>query len=56
MRITSGQATGAADAVRRRLRSAQAGTVAGTGFVSAMWNEMIRAVGDTIRMGGGGLA
>ncbi|KAF7979151.1 hypothetical protein HWV62_43399 [Athelia sp. TMB] len=42
---------GAADAVRRRLAAAGAGA----GVVGRVWSEVVRAVGDTVRMGGGGL-
>ncbi|KAF7974803.1 hypothetical protein HWV62_11305 [Athelia sp. TMB] len=42
---------GAADAVRRRLAAAGAGA----GVVGRVWGEVVRAVGDTVRMGGGGL-
>ncbi|KAI0777029.1 hypothetical protein BC629DRAFT_1594749 [Irpex lacteus] len=47
-------AQGAADVVRRRLK----GTTSGPGgsLLGSLWNEVARAVGDTIRMGGGGLA
>ncbi len=47
-------AQGAADVVRRRLK----GTTSGPGgsLLGSLWNEVTRAVGDTIRMGGGGLA
>ncbi|OCH93038.1 hypothetical protein OBBRIDRAFT_817981 [Obba rivulosa] len=39
--------------VRRRLRGN--GAVGAEGFVSRLWQEMVRAVGDTVRMGGRGL-
>ena len=42
-----------ADLVRRRLQAAHGGVEAG--FVRRAWNELIRAVGDTVRMAGSGL-
>ncbi|KAI0091266.1 hypothetical protein BDY19DRAFT_991834 [Irpex rosettiformis] len=47
---------GAADVVRRRLRGTTGGPLPGGSLLGSLWNEVIRAVGDTIRMGGGGLA
>ena len=43
---------GAADAVRRRLAANQ---TIGAGFLKKLWDETLRAVGDTVRMGGRGL-
>lgn len=43
-------ALGAAEAVRRRLAAGQ-----GQGVVSRIWGEVVTAIGDTVRMGGGGL-
>lgn len=40
----------AADAVRRRLAVGQGETA-----INRIWGEVVRAVADTIRMGGGGL-
>lgn len=52
-RIGSGTMTqGAAADVRRRLA---AGQDAPAGVIGSVWREVVRAVGDTIRMGGGGL-
>lgn len=55
LRITQG-GLGAAEEVRRRLRGAQNGSLVGTSTASRWWNEALRAIGDTVRMGGGGLA
>lgn len=41
----------AADIVRRRL----AGGQAQGNSIAWLWGEVVKAVGDTIRMGGGGL-
>lgn len=49
-RTGSGTIHGAAD-VRRRL----AGHNTQAGVIGSLWREVVRAVGDTIRMGGGGL-
>ena len=43
----SGTIHGAAD-VRRRLAGQNT-------LIGSLWREVVRAVGDTIRMGGGGL-
>lgn len=48
--------TGTAEQVRRRLRGPQRPTTNAAALVMRIWEEVIRAVGDTIRMGGGGLA
>ena len=48
--------TGAADVVRRKLRGTQGGSVPGGSLIGSLWSEVVRVVGDTIRMGGGGLA
>lgn len=55
-RITGGLAGpgGTADAVRRRLRAANQGII-GVGFAQRIWEEAVRAVSDTVRMGGRGL-
>ncbi|KAI0696460.1 hypothetical protein BC835DRAFT_1414290 [Cytidiella melzeri] len=50
------EAAGAAEVVRRRLRGVSTGPLVGGGLLGSMWNDVTRAVGDTIRMGGGGLA
>ncbi|KAI0342700.1 hypothetical protein BDW22DRAFT_1357166 [Trametopsis cervina] len=49
-------AIGAADVVRRRLRATPSSTMVGTGLVGSLWHEVMRSIGDTIRMGGSGLA
>lgn len=46
---------GTANQVRRRLRGIE-GSATTTGLVVSLWGEIARAIGDTIRMGGGGLA
>lgn len=47
--------TGTANQVRRRLRGVEGGAGVTTGLIANLWEEIVRAVGDTIRMGGGGL-
>ena len=48
--VDAGARLGAADVVRRRLANGQGQTV-----ISRIWAEVVKAVGDTVRMGGGGL-
>jgi hypothetical protein len=55
----SGQGLGAAastvDVVRRRLAT-PGGASGGTGgLIGRLWGEVVRAIGDTVRMGGSGL-
>lgn len=45
------QSLSAAEIVRRRLANSQGRGSA----ISRIWAEIVKAVGDTIRMGGGGL-
>lgn len=47
---------GTAEQVRRRLRGPQGTSSGAAGLASRIWEEVFRAIGDTIRMGGGGLA
>ncbi|KAJ3480784.1 hypothetical protein NLI96_g8103 [Meripilus lineatus] len=48
----AGTSAGAAVEVRRRLRT---GNAQGRGPIAMVWDEFVRAVGDTVRMGGRGL-
>lgn len=48
--IGTGSGIGAADVVRRRLANGQRQTIIGR-----IWAEIVKAVSDTVRMGGGGL-
>ncbi|KAI9061104.1 hypothetical protein FKP32DRAFT_1631693 [Trametes sanguinea] len=52
-RVVRGGGGGAVEAVRRRLRGADAQT--GVGVVGTIWAEIARAVLDTVRMAGRGL-
>jgi hypothetical protein len=54
-RLVSGQSR-TAQQVRARLRGAQGGALVATGVLTRLWDEIISAINDTIRMGGGGLA
>lgn len=49
---SSGAVTSAAEEVRRRL---QRGQPAGGNVILKVWEDVVRAVGDTVRMGGRGL-
>jgi uncharacterized membrane protein len=48
--VSAGAGLGAADVVRRRLANGQGQTAIGW-----IWAEVVKAVSDTVRMGGGGL-
>ena len=43
------------DDVRRRLRGVPNRAPSGTNPISALWGEVVRAVLDTVKMGGRGL-
>ena len=47
---------GTAEQVRRRLRGTQGSSSRAVTLAARVWEEVVRAVGDTLRMGGGGLA
>jgi uncharacterized membrane protein len=48
--VRAGSRLAAGDVVRRRLASGRGQTT-----ISRIWEEMVKAVSDTVRMGGGGL-
>ncbi|KIP11072.1 hypothetical protein PHLGIDRAFT_125182 [Phlebiopsis gigantea 11061_1 CR5-6] len=47
---------GTAEQVRRRLRGTQGSSSGAATLAARVWEEAVRVVGDTLRMGGGGLA
>lgn len=51
--VAASSASSNADLVRRRLLAAHGGVEGG--LVRRAWNEVVRAVGDTVRMAGSGL-
>ncbi|KAI0789856.1 hypothetical protein C8Q75DRAFT_717497 [Abortiporus biennis] len=54
-RITQSGGGGAAEEVRRKLKGVRTGALEGKGIVGKIWEEAVRAVTDTVKMGGRGL-